>query len=348
MDKKFHDLLVRYVNGNCTPEEVEKVNQWYQEIADNKLYLETEEQEVIRNRMLAKIHKSLAGDARSLAKHRYILPPAFLRVAAVVLLLLVSGVWLFTRTRQIADPHVNTVSVPSDTWVYENNTNASSILNLPDGSIVRLEPSSQLRFRKNFSSREREVYLTGKAFFDVVKDPSRPFYVYSNKIATQVLGTSFYVDAPANGNKVEVQVVTGKVSVFQIKPDVSEKEKTSAPKNATANGVVLSPNQKVEYYSDDDHWVTGLVEEPVPVEPVEEGTNAFVFDNTPMSSVLTDIYARFGIEVITENENILRCTFTGDVSRMTLYDMLDVISNSIGSTYEVRGTRILVSGKGCD
>src|SRR5690606_30510596 len=111
----------------------------------NKLYLETEEQEVIRNRMLAKIHKSLAGDARSLAKHRYILPPAFLRVAAVVLLLLVSGVWLFTRTRQIADPHVNTVSVPSDTWVYENNTNASSIHNLPDGSIVRLEPSSQLR-----------------------------------------------------------------------------------------------------------------------------------------------------------------------------------------------------------
>jgi len=33
---------------------------------------------------------------------------------------------------------------------------------------------------------------------------------------------------------------------------------------------------------------------------------------------------------------------------MTLYDMLDLISNSIGATYEVKGTRILISGKGCD
>lgn len=119
-------------------------------------------------------------------------------------------------------------------------------------------------------------------------------------------------------------------------------------KNSTANGVVLSPNQKVEYYTEENHWVTGLVEKPVPVRSIDEETLSFVFENTPLRTVLTDIQSRFGIEVVTENDSICRCTFTGDVSRMTLYDMLDVISNSIGSTYEVKGTRILISGKGCD
>jgi hypothetical protein len=214
---------------------------------------------------------------------------------------------------------------------------------------VQLGSSSRLHFNKNFSAGKREVYLTGKGFFDVVKDPSRPFYVYSREIATRVLGTSFYVDAPENGRKVEVQVITGKVSVFQIRSDsASKNEETSMQKHSTANGVVLSPNQKVEYYTEEDHWVTGLVEEPVPVRSIDEETLSFVFENAPVRTLLVDIQSRFGIEVVTENDRICQCTFTGDVSRMTLYDMLDVISNSIGSTYEVKGTRILISGKGCD
>jgi hypothetical protein len=81
---------------------------------------------------------------------------------------------------------------------------------------------------------------------------------------------------------------------------------------------------------------------------IDEETLSFVFENTPARNVLVDIQSRFGIEVVTENERICQCTFTGDVSRMTLYDMLDLISNSIGATYEVKGTRILISGKGCD
>jgi transmembrane sensor len=60
------------------------------------------------------------------------------------------------------------------------------------------------------------------------------------------------------------------------------------------------------------------------------------------------INERYGIEVVTENEKIYECTFTGDVSRMSLYDLLDVISTAVGSNYEVKGTRILIIGKGCD
>lgn len=349
MDKKFHDLLVRYVNGDCSAEEIEKVNRWYEEIEDESFHLDAGEKQETRARMLSTIRKSLAKDNRPLATHRYLWLRWPVKVAASVLVVVLSGLWLFTGVDSKGDDRVTQIPEGAGTVVVENATDSSMFYALPDGSTVQLGSSSRLQFHKNFLGGKREVYLTGRGFFDVVRDPSRPFYVYSRDIATRVLGTSFFVDAPENGSKVEVQVITGQVSVFQIRPDSSsEKEETSEQKNSTANGVVLSPNQKVEYYTQENHWVTGLVEKPVPVKSIDEEAHALVFENVPVKAVLADIYSRFGIEVLTENERIGQCTFTGDVSRMTLYDMLDVISNSIGSTYEVKGTRILISGKGCD
>jgi transmembrane sensor len=348
MDKNFHDLLIRYVNGDCTTEEIEKVNRWYGKIADDALHLEVGERLTTRERMLSSIRKSLAEHARPVHKHRYLFTHTHVKVAAAVVLVAVCGLSLFTTTDPVPDDLLTEIPQLPSAVIFENETDSSRVYALPDGSTVRLGSSSTLHFNKNFLAGNREVYLTGQGFFDVVKDPSRPFYVYSRKIVTRVLGTSFFVDAPENGRKVEVQVITGKVSVFQIRPDGSKNEETSMQKNSTANGVVLSPNQKVEYYTEENHWVTGLVEEPVPVRSIDEETLSFVFENTPVRTVLVDIQSRFGIELVTENDGICRCTFTGDVSKMTLYDMLDVISNSLGSTYEVKGTRILISGKGCD
>lgn len=348
MDKNFHDLLTRYVNGCCTQEEIEKINQWYEEIADKDLELDQAERKLMHTRILASVQNEFSGNPKPLRQHRYLLSHPFFKVAAAVIILAVSGIWILTVQDSSRQDSSMEIAMLSSDVVFENQTESSKLYTLPDGSTVLLEAAGKIHFRKNFLAGKREVYLTGKAFFDIVKESARPFYVYSGKIATRVLGTSFFVDAPANARKVEVKVITGKVSVFQISANGSSKnEKPSTINNSTTNGVVLSPNQKVEYFIEAGHWVTGLVEAPVPVKSIDEKTLSFVFANTPMKDVLTDINERYGIEVMTENEKIYECTFTGDVSRMSLYDMLDVISNSIGSTYEVKGTRILVSGKGC-
>lgn len=348
MDKNFHNLLLRYVNGDCTAEENEKVERWYREIADNNLDLEADEQLATRARMLASIRKSLAEDHEPARRQRHFFASTFVKVAAVLTVVAIAGVWFFIHPKPLNDDGIAAIPELSSAVVLENVTDSNTVYTLPDGSTVRLGVSSRLKFNKDFSGGKREVYLSGQGFFDVVKDPARPFYVYSREVVTRVLGTSFIVDAPEDGGKVEVQVITGKVSVFQVRHDgASKDEDESSQKNSTANGVVLSPNQKVEYYTEEDHWVTGLVAEPVPVKSPEEEIISFVFENTPVKTVLADIQSRFGIELVTENDSIDECTFTGDVSKMTLYDMLDLISNSIGSTYEVKGTRILISGKGC-
>lgn len=347
MDKKFKDLLTRFLDGTCSPEERERIHQWYEKISDNELQLDAEERRLIGDRMLANIQ---AGPKhRKMPERLRKIPASFLlRVAASVAVLTVLSLAFLGAKQFFASTTLWQVAGLATDVVYENTTGRPSLRALPDGSTVRLEPSGVLRYQKDFSTGNREVYLTGKAFFDIVKDPSRPFYVYTDQIATQVLGTSFFVDAPADATKVGVKVITGKVSVFQLDADREIEGDSSEVSDARANGVVLSPNQKVDYYIAEGHWVTGLVEDPVPIRSIDVETLSFVFSNTPIRNILDDINKRFGIEVLTENEKISGCTFTGDVSKMRLYDMLNVVSNSIGATYEVKGTRILMRGKGCD
>ncbi|GAB3879060.1 FecR domain-containing protein [Hymenobacter segetis] len=86
-------------------------------------------------------------------------------------------------------------------------------IRLPDGSLVTLAPQSQLRYPVRFSETSREVYLEGEAFFEVSKNPHRPFRVHSGTWVTQVLGTKFNVSAVRGASQTAVSLVEGQVQV---------------------------------------------------------------------------------------------------------------------------------------
>ncbi len=84
---------------------------------------------------------------------------------------------------------------------------------LPDGTSVKLNSESTIRYDKNFYQGTREVYLSGEAYFEVAHDTLRPFVVYANGIETKVLGTAFNLKAYPDENNVAVALVHGKVEV---------------------------------------------------------------------------------------------------------------------------------------
>lgn len=95
-------------------------------------------------------------------------------------------------------------------------------LSLDDGSIVRLGPASAIDVA--FAPTERRVrLLKGEAFFEVVRDTSRPFTVESDDVRTTVLGTSFEVRLAGDG-ATDVAVRDGVVRVSWNKavPPASE------------------------------------------------------------------------------------------------------------------------------
>ena len=230
----------------------------------------------------------------------------------------------------------------TDLIEHKNSTQFILEVQLPDSSTVELKPNAAISYSKKWDDQKREVHLIGEAFFEVVKDSKRPFYVYGGDVVTKVLGTSFSVKAAANAESIEVAVHEGKVSVYE-----DAQQNNSIPRGVDASGVILSPNEKVEYFVNDKHWVTSLVEEPRPI-PAANKAVLLVFSNTPMSEIIKSIECTYSIGVIIENEASYSCTFTGDVSMMELYDMLDVICKSTGTSYEVKGTKILITGRGCE
>lgn len=99
-------------------------------------------------------------------------------------------------------------------WITKFNPKGQkSKIHLPDGSTVILNAESEIKFRSDFGETNREVYLTGESFFEVAPDSLLPFQVFSGKLITTALGTSFNVNS-YDPNHIQVQLATGKVEVM--------------------------------------------------------------------------------------------------------------------------------------
>ena len=108
--------------------------------------------------------------------------------------------------------------VSIDKWKeYETHRGQTRTVSLPDGSEIKLNVSSKIRFQNDFlNGAIRKISLEGEAFFDVAKMPNKPFVVLAKGVETSVLGTSFNIEAYDKDEYLRVAVVTGKVKVSEV------------------------------------------------------------------------------------------------------------------------------------
>ncbi|MFT6359951.1 MAG: transmembrane sensor [Cyclobacteriaceae bacterium] len=170
------------------------------------------------------------------AKTIPMLSSKLLRYAVVISLLILSTFFVYNNYK-------TTNSITDDgmiTYIEKvNPTGQKSTTTLSDGTVVKLNSDSKLKFPKNFSDDIREVYFEGEAFFDVAKDASRPFIIKTNDLQVKVLGTSFNVKSFEEDNLVQIGVVTGRVSVQLI----------SGSEGQLPEPTILLPEQSVVYNS---------------------------------------------------------------------------------------------------
>ena len=342
MDKKdFQLLLRRYLNSKCTEPEMQKIDIWFDKIEDKDVELNEFEKEALSNEIMKGLQLPAGHDDSKKNKVHYLFSNTILKVAATVTVFLAVGYYLFSNTKFLSESFRAEATIKNELIVLESPPGEIRHIQLPDGSVVFLQPKSHISYSKDWDKQKREVYLVGEAFFEVVKDSTKPFFVHGGDIVTKVLGTSFIVRALPDAESVEVRVRTGKVSVYRASLP------TPSGSQPARNGVILTPNQQVKYFKENNQWVTGLVEEPKPLRAIEESKD-FVFDDASLRSIIAQIEKDFSIQIIVEQEAIYTCTFTGDVSKLELFDMLEVIGKSTGATFEVKGTMILINGKGCE
>ncbi|TLV01309.1 FecR family protein [Dyadobacter luticola] len=342
-------LLTRYEARTCTPEECQLVEQWYELLGEPFEIPMTEDQWVAMEQKLwsqvkpreLELHAAPEPFVKPMWRKAMLIAAGIAAVIAIAIGLnwnLHSLPHWFGREQSLID------QVEQTTWTqYQNETEKLKEVKLPDGSIVTLSPHAQLAVHKAFNKQNRDVRLLGEAGFNVHRDPARPFLVYSGDIVTKVLGTTFQVRAGNAGQPIQVTVKSGKVTVYRQ----AAKDLTNVSPN---RGVILTPNQKATYYPDNKQFVTSISEDPQPITTTMSDNVAPVsleFLDTPIEAVIARLEKIYGVEIELEQDSLRHCPFTGDLTRQALYTKLELLCGTINGSYEVRGTKILITGKGC-
>lgn len=263
------------------------------------------------------------------------------KIAASVVILLCLGAVFFQYTDKLQH---SLRYFASDNPMIEQQNDTQEVLKvrLADGSTVSLDPDSKISYRTHFEEQKREVYLEGEAFFEVTKNPNKPFIVYANDVVTRVLGTSFRIKARDTDQKIVVAVKTGKVSVFK-KKDFQENENIVAQNN---KGVILKPNQQVVYLKSEEVLSKTLVEKPELLS--KKSVISFDFDNTPIAEVFARLEKAYGVSIVYDEELMKNCFLTAPLGNEPLFDKLKVICKTTGATYEVFDGQIVVTSRGCN
>jgi transmembrane sensor len=269
------------------------------------------------------------------------------RVAASVTILLVAA-WLFRANINLDDPKTLTTTVedfpePKHNFIKNvNKTTKPMTVELADKSTVVLAPGSYIQYEAKFLKDKREVFLVGEAFFDVAKDPTKPFFVYANELVTKVLGTSFTIKALESSREVTVEVKSGRVSVF-AKSDPNAAQKAG---NKVLGGLVLLPNQKMIFKRDEVRMVKTLVEKPQIILPKGQ-IPQFLFEDTPVVEVFKTLEKAYGVEILYDANLLKDCPLTATLDDQPLNDKLMIICKAIEATYEIVDGQIVIHGEGC-
>lgn len=337
---KYQELLAKYLNGDCSDEERALLDEWYASL-DTEIELPATADD--KKQLLARNWQSLSDRTLKTKPVKRIGFRPYWAAAAVLAVLI--GVGWFFQIWKTADLPTRQPIVAEAKQSFIERANTSSKpeqVTLSDQSVVTLEPGSKIRYPATFAAHNREVTLTGEAFFDVQKNPNKPFLVYSHDLITKVLGTSFRIKANSANRNITVSVRTGRVSVYSPALATAAKPK-SDPETI---GVVLTPNQQVTYLNEEHRLVKTLVEKPVVlVQKAELPT--FTFQNAPISVLMTAIEKTYGVDVVYDEEVMSKCFITTSLEQEDLYDKLGIICKLLGASYKVIDAQIVISGPGC-
>jgi hypothetical protein len=220
-----------------------------------------------------------------------------------------------------------------------NNSEIPLKVKLEDGSVITLEKGSKLSYPSHFDNYKRTVILSGDAFFEIAKNPNKPFYVFANEVVTKVLGTSFRILAFENGKSVIVKVKTGKVSVYnQHEININDPE---------TEALILLPNQQAIFNRPNEDLSKHLVEIPMPITDKTNENLPTEFDDVAISKILEVMEKRYGVKIIFNGEVLSNCFITTKLRNESIYDQLDLICKIIGGTYKEVDAQIVIESKGC-
>jgi len=324
-EKESYLLITRYLSQQTTTEENEQLTDW---IASSPLNETTfyaiktvwqESENVSRADSQSALNKLKLKQAAAATEKsvKRIAPSGWYAVAAAMIgIMLVFGAGYQYYFQTAATEDVQQVTKAGQKKVFK----------LDDGTTVHLAPQSTLSYPTKLGRSKRVVALKGEAYFEVSKNPHRPFVVHTAELDVQVLGTHFNVKSYKSNNLTTVSLLEGKVKVILGGDD--EDDYLLAP------GQQLSLNHlnhRIYQHQFDVAAVTGWM------------TNTLVFKNDRLADAAEKMEKIYGIKVVFADQATADTRLYASFENETLINVLETIKAAGNVAYKITGNKVYLT-----
>ncbi|HKB44958.1 MAG TPA: FecR family protein, partial [Chitinophagaceae bacterium] len=317
-------LLQKYKAGLCTPEEITRIQQWYDSFEGLSDNLNAGDVQLAADEAARQTLIKLFGEnniQRPANKKRSIVYMLF-RIAAC---LIVGYAVYFMIGKFKKESQSNLITYTK----YNTRKGERREIQLSDGSMVTLNAASTIQIASDFGVKKRDVILKGEAFFQVSKDKTRPFIIKTGNIYTRVVGTSFNINAYTDENTISVAVATGKVQV--------EKEDV---KGKTLIGKDLTHNHLFVYDLKNDTYRQTLADADL---LSAWKTNKLVFNQASITQIARVLERNYNIPVLVNGKPCKLGLYTVTFNNYSLDKLLPLLADLCGITYELKKQQLIIT-----
>ena len=185
-----------------------------------------------------------------------------------------------------------------------------SNLTLSDGTKMYINSGSKVIFPNKFSATERQIFVNGEVYLEVTPNKKVPFFIRTNKMDIQVMGTTVNITAYEQDSKQAVVLVTGSVMVVTEDKHVTQ----------------LTPNQMLNYSHGE--CAVSLVDT---YEYTSWKDGYFIYKRNTLENIMKQMSRYYGIEIICDPE-IASMTCSG---KLDLKEDLDKVMRDLSDILQI-------------
>ncbi|MCW9706491.1 FecR domain-containing protein [Fodinibius salsisoli] len=349
------ELLHKYLSGECTSEEKNRVDAWLQEDREHQYLLDSlskiweispkDEMHVDSQSAWNSFQDKISSEKEPPAKDKNAISGVTKLVAqpyskrksnswlsgtAVAVAILLTGLFMYNFLGSQNSSNKNSsLTKNKQPHVVVTERGQRTLFKLPDGTRIHLNAASKVEIPASFGDSLRRINLEGEAYFDVIHDQEKPFIVHSGDSYTKVLGTKFGVKAYPDDSSIQVVVEEGKVALERSRMPSEKSMRITKNRLGFLSKSGEAKQIEISELAQFLGWKDGRL----------------VFNSTPVEEVIRRLERWYNIDIAVGEVSIRDQTMTASFHDEPMMEVLNILAASLNAEYKQKGRKIILIKK---
>lgn len=331
------DLIYKFFSNKANSQEIEDIIGWVEKSPDNLQFFAQQKamwdlsgRELEDSILLENGHKAKKS-RKKLYRIAYFSSVAILAILLTINIFIKEEVGVNSIINKNVSANSLTVQLHPETirTLYTEKGVKATIM-LPDSSMVWLNSDSKITYPAVFDEKQRNVEISGEAYFEVKHDSLRPMLVKTNKdFSVEVLGTKFLVRSYDNDNSAKTVLYSGAVTMHY-----------AIGKNKTLCERKLKPLESFTYYTQAKQ--SPKLSSSINNKDIAWKNGELIFEQTPMDEVLKMLERWHGTKFIVKNNKIYNDKLSASFQTESIVQIMEMVKFCIDMDYDINNNVVTI------